>query len=234
MKLTKLYFTLVFLVIIAGLQMPASAQNSTPVVVEYDVLNNQNATVTWYDENFNPIHYQFSEDDNLTVSIYDLNNSETNIDITLGNLTLTNIPDSVASNNLILSYWKLGYSLGFVANASNWENIKIGVENLTMSVHTFTEKSTTDFFGVTLSIIEIVFEDGVQATTLVYEKETGLLLSAETGAFGFTLKFRINTINGGTTFFGEPKTSTTSSSENAVPIAIIGIIMGFAVRRRKL
>lgn len=218
--------------IFAGLGSLSSAKETTPIEVVYDVHNDQNATVTWYDENFNPIHYEFSENDNLTVNIHNLNDSDTLLDISIGNLSLTDVPDTIAESNLILSYWKLGQNLGFVANVSNWDIIEEAVANLTINVHTFEMIQTSEFFGISLSIVEIVFNDGVQSTILKYEKETGLLMAVDTGAFGFSLSFSVSEINGSTTFFGEPQT-TNPPTTTAVPISFLAIATGIVIRNRK-
>ncbi len=191
------------------------------LTVIYDIENDQSEAVTWYD-NGTSTKYIYSSSDTLNLTIYNIENPDSQLDIAIGNLTVENVKDSTASSNLVLGYWKIGGELGFIANLS-WQETKTKLEGLENVTTSFRENTRSDFLGVSIDVVEIALNDSFQRTSLIYRKSDGLLLSSNTTSFGFTLNFTIHGLIEG----GVLKTVLTSNE--TTPLPIVGLIVAVAI-----
>ncbi len=207
MKRLIVMFSIFILMLNAVPHTPVASSNELLVV--YDILNDQNATVTWWGDE--QLKYNFSSEDDLKVKIHDMSDPNTLLDLEIGNLTVYNVTDNLASTNLALGYWKIPAELGFVAN-STWNATKQQVSNLNLTVNSYAEYVSDDYFGVSLSVVRIEIQDFYQTSTFVYHKADGLLLSANTTVLGYTLEMKIKSINDKTDYYSNEVTNNPTSS----------------------
>ena len=222
-------FLLLF-VIISSL----SSVSSTPynlkgqTTVQYDVVQSNNATSYWSNyPDEGGYNYHIENGSQITVIFSDILDRTSELNMTVGNLTLYSATESLVQDNLALGYWSLGDTFGFLSD-TNWDTIKTNLSNtdgLTSDVST----NKADFLSGKVTVEVITLVDDFQNTTLVYEKQLGLLLFAYTDVFGFVLGITINNINGSTNIF---KSTSASLPISMVPVLLSLIAFSFIWKRK--
>ena len=226
----SLFSILLLFVIITSLTLV----NSTPynlkgqTTVQYDVVQSNNSTSYWSnypaDGGYN---YHIENGSQITVIFSDIIDRNSDFNMTVGNLTLHSVTESLVQDNLALGYWSLGNTFGFISD-TNWDTIKTKLTNtdgLTSDVST----NKADFLSGKVTVEVISFADDYQNTTLVYEKQLGLLLFAYTDVFGFVLGITINNINGSTDVF---RAESSSLPVSMIPVFFSLIALSLLLKRK--
>jgi len=109
-----------------------------------------------------------------------------------GNLSLGNL--SLQTNNKDIGF-NLGLSAnpwygGLIALVSDWDALLNTLPFNTTNANVDKEKRIT-ILNQAVEVIEINYEDGFQKTTLQYEKQTGILMYANTTVGNFWLEFHL-------------------------------------------
>lgn len=194
--------------------------------VQYLVKSTDNQTNTWYNETYHSFHYKVIKNSEVNVTIDNISNFNSNLTIEIGNLTRTNINDSEADFNLGFGYYKMPYSFGFVANTS-WNILESNLKSY-VSKSSFANENSK-FLGGSTNVVSIQFQDGTaQNTTLIYNKENGLLLYAKSEIFGFLLELTILSVNNNTLYY-----STSSKLDLIFNLFPVLILLAFLGRRRR-
>ena len=213
-------YSIALLTILILLVYRAPAHETTSGIhLQYKIMSANTGNVTWFSPDYSTSsNYTFDGVDTVEMDLNNLSSSA-EINVTIGNFEVVNYPDSSIDSNLILSYWEINYDLGVVANTS-WDAFN-GAANsaTTITSYNFTE-STSSFLvneeNLTRDTVVIDIDAGSQKTSLVYEKESGLLLEANTGFGNYNLHMKISEISDSTGIF---PSSNTSSSNSSLPFS---------------
>ncbi len=172
----------------------------TPITMQYIVEESNNATNIWWDPiSMSTVPYNIEQNSTIAVEIVDLNDFNSTMDITIGNITREGITDNEAESALAFGYWKLQGLFGFIANTS-WDVVISEFNTLNLTVQSVHE-TEGNFLGVLIDIVEFTFKDDFQTTTLVYDRLDGILLYASSEVLGFQLTIAIDSINDDTAYF---------------------------------
>ncbi len=192
-----------------------------PVTVTYDIISANTGNVTWFSPDYSSSYnYSFEGVDSIVVSMSNIS-TDAEFNITIGSFEQTNYPDSSIDGNLILSYWEVKYDLGLVANTT-WDALNESAAGATylvsMNVTEGQFSYMTNGFNITVDTVVIDIDAGAQQTYLVYEKNSGLLLEADTGFGNYFLHMRLSTLSSplmstSTTSTSDTVSSTTSTEE---------------------
>ncbi len=218
------------LIFILGLPLTQSgAIPATAVEVSYKVLNSQTNPATWYEPN-NSVKYTFTKNTLMNVTLFNPSQSFTNVTIQLGNLTKT-ADDAEANSALVLGYWKIGKELGFIANQT-WDVTKQLISGLNSTVHSY-EETTQSILGKPYTVVKIHIEDKFQNTQLTYQKNSGVLVYANTSSFGFWLNFEIFSIKGTISNFNTNQSPTPGLQTFIISLTMLSIIVYTKIRNHK-
>ncbi len=189
---------LIISVFTSGNYVANAEQNNT--VIQYVVTKSNNATYSWWDSaSMKSYHYSVAINSTVSVSIYNMSDSNTAIDINIGNLTMNNINDSDAESALALGYWQIPYRFGFLANTS-WDKLQTDLSDI-KDIDAGISSGKGDYLGNNLDIKIVKLKDQYQNTTLIYNAKDGVLLYAYSEVFGFLLELNIFSINQNTTYY---------------------------------
>lgn len=212
---------------------------SGEVKVQYVVLLSSETENGWFDVNFAQSRYHVLNGTIINVTIADIQDEQTHLDIQIGNVSFSNILDSEIENNLALGYWSLGYSLGFVANDS-WLAISEAVDALEDVEAGLEMDVEENALNGTIIATRVGFVDGFQLTELTYDQENRLLIEANIVIGNFELYFEIYSINGNTAYYlHEDHSSISSNDESGLNANLIMLVSSLFVinysltRRRK-
>jgi len=235
MKSKAYSIALLTILVLLAYRAPAHVTTSG-VHLQYKIMSANSGNVTWFSPDYST-SYNFTFDGVDTVEM-DLDNisSSAEINVTIGNFEVVNYPDSSIDSNLILSYWEINYDLGVVANTS-WDAFN-GAANsaTTIASYNFTE-GTSSFLvneeNKTRDTVVINIDAGSQKTSLVYEKESGLLLEASTGFGNYSLHMKILEISDSIGIFPNSNTSSTNSSLPLSEFIFLGSVTTIAIIFRR-
>ena len=172
----------------------------TPISLQYIAEESNNATNIWWDPiSMSTIPYNVEQNSTISVDIDDMNDFNSTLDITIGNITREGINDNEAESALAFGYWELQGLFGFIANNS-WDNVISEFNDLNLTVQSVDE-TEGEFLGEIIDIVEFRYNDDFQTTTLVYDRLDGILLFASSEVFGFHLTVSIISINDDTVYF---------------------------------
>lgn len=150
-----------------------------------------NSTNYWLNSSWNVLgKWKASENEkiNFTVSSYETIENRNFLfgDLEIGNFSLqTNDYDIGLSLTLSLSSW-MG---GFIC-LDDWENLESKIPFNSFTQNQIQEIETTSL-GIKVYAMKFYYNDSFQTTELIYEKASGILLSANTSAFGYYLNLQL-------------------------------------------
>jgi hypothetical protein len=189
------------------------------VEVVYDIIESNNATNIWYDSISNDTQlYHVENGSQMTLTIHDIQDEQTDVSFQIGNLTISNVPDKDAEEVFSYGYWQVPATFGFVAN-NTWTTTKIAMDNIEFESFNFSLPHL-QYLGGEVDAIIVEFKDTFQSTRLIYDDNTGMLLEAHSEVFGFQLSISINSINGDKNYH-RVESSSNSSEETLTVNSII-------------
>ena len=197
-----------------------SADSTYQNQFKYDVTSTNNGTDYWYSYVTSTLYtYVVDNNSQLVVDVKDMSNTNSLVNVQIGNLTITDVPDSEAAENLILGYFGLPDAFGFLTS-TDWEKAQNDLalqENVTSDV---TVSTTARYHLQTenLRTANITITAGAQQTFLVYDATSGYLLEASSSFFGFFLNFKLGTYN---------INETSNSNSNSLSLSSLGLIAVF-------
>jgi hypothetical protein len=201
----KMLLKLLLLVLILNF-IPVQGKISQESLVsrwEIEEWNEEN-TVAWWDENYTITYFSATIGSiiNYTVTSYDPTNFT---HPSLGEIKIGNLSTQTTNNNtgevLALSIW--GWFPGLITSSSDWELQKETALKAAQGEGTLgtldIQEFTFNYSGISRSAIEFnYFQDpsvGNQNSTLIYDKETGVLLEGYTELQFFSLyKLRLRLV----------------------------------------
>ena len=152
---------------------------------------NATATYTWYNGDYSQsFPYHVTNASEMRVELAKPSDSNTELNITLGNLTRTGIYDNETEPNLGLGYYKLSDNLGFVA-PTTWASLDLRLSALNFSTYHFQSPIKYQFGAAQFDAVNITFADSFQQSTLIYDLNTGVLYYANVVIGNFVLSFYI-------------------------------------------
>jgi hypothetical protein len=203
-----------------------------PLVLSYQVRTSNNATNRWYNADYSEyFNYHVTSNSFIYVTLTDIDNSSTTIDIAIGNLSRSDISDNEAEEALAIGYFSLPNHFGFISNTS-WNQIENDFASIDFNSSSFQSNLKDTYLGKTIDVVVISFVDKFQNTTLIYEKEYGILLYTRTAVFNFLLEIELEAINNDKNYF----TKSTTGDALIQPPMILFIATLFLiifVRQRK-
>lgn len=192
------FLTLILILTSLILVSSTSAQTEYDIELTYIVTESNNNTIAWYVppmyiESFN---YHIESGSEIDVGIYDAENNNTLIDIEVGNLTRTGIPDSEPEETMILGHYLAPAVFGFMAY-NDWNEVSSILSELTVETVEFERSVTYELDGEEKDAVSIWIEGGGQNTTLLYDETKGFLIKATTsfGNYGLAISLREVTDN---------------------------------------
>lgn len=210
-------FTALFLSLLAFQQIdPSLAQSSGEYNLVYEVISSNETNNLWFNSDYSAsFNYNIEINSTIQVDIVNVSDPLSALDIIIGNLTRSNITDYEAEQSLAIGYWALPNMFGFMANTS-WIDVETDFTDYTFNSSEF-KKTEQDHLGASVSGYIISFSDAYQSTSLFYEEENGILLTASTNVFGFMLEFSILSINGDREYY--------KSLESSLPIQTLSVVL---------
>ncbi|HUT79914.1 MAG TPA: hypothetical protein VMZ29_01830 [Candidatus Bathyarchaeia archaeon] len=163
--------------------------------ISWEIDNISSGTTTWYNmSDYSTISTWYAnKSDIITFNITDWKQiSEQNYllgDLSLGNLTITTDNQDIGFNLVLSIYPWYG---GLIALEQDWNGLS-GITPFTgnMYVEINYDKLVT-VLNQRVEAIEIIYDEGLQKTNLIYEPITGILLSANTTFGSFWLQMHLN------------------------------------------
>lgn len=212
----QIFVTMIVSFIFLSIGMVHSETTSTQL--EYSVLGSNETVNGWYnpDGTFYS-NYTIANGSVITIDFQDVTDFNSHLNITVGNITVSDILDSNVDGALTLGYWQFPNTFGFVANNS-WDAVTedfMGLDKINPEV---IKNSEYEVLGGQAGFIEFKLDDGVfQQTHLVYD-ENGILVYAKTKAGNFHLELEIKSLNSDTEYY-----------KNTLPFSFSGVFLGLVI-----
>ena len=136
---TPIFKILSIVTITLLLSVSATSAEITPISLQYTAEESNNATNIWWDPiSMATVPYNVEQNSTVSVDIDDMNDFNSILDITIGNITREGINDNEAESALAFGYWKLQGLFGFIANTS-WDNVISEFNELNLTVQSVYE-----------------------------------------------------------------------------------------------
>ncbi|OLS28428.1 MAG: hypothetical protein HeimC2_06470 [Candidatus Heimdallarchaeota archaeon LC_2] len=232
MKSPIFYFIITFLLLFSVTNSIVAHEEHRPegpTSLIYDVTFSNEANNIWYDSILNEAStYHILNNTQVLLNVTEISDPQSSYDITIGNVTKTDVPDYMVEEVLALGYYSLPRTFGFIANTT-WLDTKAALEvfadgNTDFQLTEFSFPRET-LLGGELHTTLIEYSDSFQSTSLVYEQESGILLRMNSTAGGFSLSMSIQSINDNTEYYFEEDT-TSSTTTDDTPISIFFSLIG--------
>jgi len=199
---------LLFLILLLQSSNPLVQANTGEITetnnleISYLVVNSSETNNFWYHPNDSAI-YIVETDSLINLTVNNLNEAHSNLNIEIGNLTKTAINDDEIENNLAFGYYFLGNQLGIIANTS-WNELKTDFNQLNFNSSSFNIQVISTYLGGEIETVTIYLKDNFQETSLTYSYHDGLLLYAKSGFGMYYLEIEIYSINNSIDYFKIP------------------------------
>ncbi len=206
-------------------------QEATYVVTR----TNETASYYWWDSTTNRlIKYIVPLNSLFNVSFITDGNppnvgNEPLLDLEIGNLTMSNITDVSVESNLALGYWTVSQN-GLITN-TNITLLKEKFDSLLPNTTSYSlDELVLSYLGGNIAVIILSIQDAFQKTNLIYDKSTGLILSANVTAGNFILDFTIYSINRNCYFYAS--STTTKFTPFIFQLFSFSLILTIIIKRR--
>lgn len=202
LRISKIIFVIILLqMIIIGTNNQKTTSGSLPVALypeenfSWEINEISIGTNVWINSTlwFTIANWHANIGDEITYNVSDIiqveNKDYTKGSLNIGNLSLTT-NDHAIGTNLALSYYP--WVGGLISLEKDWMTLGNVTPFSTNANITIDTNSKATILEKEVNTVKFKLNDSSQQTELVYEAETGILVSGKTSAFGFNLEIHLS------------------------------------------